>query len=136
MKKIALMLFVLAFLVTGVFAAGTENNIQGLFMYKSDTTTHADISGEKVTVRPTLIGGSKVAVVNPFAGCWGFYLKVIIGALGGSLMLLRFATELVGAVIYEGEDSTSKVRQVIIRFLVHVGVAVLGFSAIYFIVGV
>ena len=141
MKKIALLLIVLAFLTTGVFAASpttnTQKNTQGIsFTDENDTTTHADISGEKITVRPILTTKSKVAVVNPFAGCWGFYLKVIIGALGGSLMLLRFATELVGAVIYEGEDSSSKVRQVIIRFLVHVGVAVLGFSAVYFIVGI
>lgn len=126
MKKFLIFLFISTILTTGLFAvdqvqAGKVGNT---------------IDSPVITVRPILIGGDRnVGVENPFAGCWGFYLKIIIGALGGSLMLLRFATELVGAVIYEGEDSSSKVRQVIIRFLVHVGVAVLGFSAIYFIVG-
>lgn len=126
MKKFLIFLFISTILTTGLFAvdqvqAGKVGNT---------------IDSPVITVRPILIGGDRnVGVQNPFAGIWGFYLKIIIGALGGSLMLLRFATELVGAVIYEGEDSSSKVRQVIIRFLVHVGVAVLGFSAIYFIVG-
>lgn len=126
MKKFLIFLFISTILTTGLFAvdqvqAGKVGNT---------------IDSPVITVRPILIDGDRnVGVENPFAGCWGFYLKVIIGALGGSLMLLRFATELVGAVIYEGEDSSSKVRQVIIRFLVHVGVAMFGFSAIYFIVG-
>lgn len=126
MKKFLIFLFISTILTTGLFAvdqvqAGKVGNT---------------IDSPVITVRPILIGGDRnVGVENPFAGIWGFYLKIIIGALGGSLMLLRFATELVGAVIYEGEDSSSKVRQVIIRFLVHVGVAMFGFSAIYFIVG-
>lgn len=126
MKKFLIFLFISTILTTGLFAvdqvqAGKVGNT---------------IDSPVITVRPILIGGDRnVGVQNPFAGIWGFYLKIIIGALGGSLMLLRFATELVGAVIYEGEDSSSKVRQVIIRFLVHVGVAMFGFSAIYFIVG-
>lgn len=126
MKKFLIFLFISTILTTGLFAvdqvqAGKVGNT---------------IDSPVITVRPILIGGDRnVGVQNPFAGIWGFYLKIIIGVLGGSLMLLRFATELVGAVIYEGEDSSSKVRQVIIRFLVHVGVAMFGFSAIYFIVG-
>lgn len=126
MKKFLIFLFISTILTTGLFAvdqvqAGKVGNT---------------IDSPVITVRPILIGGDRnVGVENPFAGIWGFYLKIIIGVLGGSLMLLRFATELVGAVIYEGEDSSSKVRQVIIRFLVHVGVAMFGFSAIYFIVG-
>lgn len=126
MKKLLIFLFISTILTTGLFAvdqvqAGKVGNT---------------IDSPVITVRPILIGGDRnVGVENPFAGIWGFYLKIIIGAVGGSLMLLRFAAELVGAVIYEGEDSSSKVRQVIIRFLVHVGIAVAGFSAIYFIVG-
>lgn len=126
MKKFLIFLFISTILTTGLFAvdqvqAGKVGNT---------------IDSPVITVRPILIGGDRnVGVENPFAGIWGFYLKIIMGVLGGSLMLLRFATELVGAVIYEGEDSSSKVRQVIIRFLVHVGVAMFGFSAIYFIVG-
>lgn len=90
------------------------------------------IDSETIAVQPTLIGAdssSKVEVANPFAGAWSFYLDVII-VFGGALMLLRLATELVAAVIFEGEDSMTNVRKVFIRFATHIGVILLSFGLI------
>lgn len=103
--------FVALFLVFGVYAA-------------------QQLDSPTINVKPLLNNDTAVEVENPFAGIWGFYLKIIIGFIGGSLMVVRFATEISAAVIYEGEESTGKIRQAIIRFLVHVGIASIGFILI------
>ena len=124
MKKIFIILMAMMLVTSSLYAA--EEPVQ---------TVGVTLDSRVIKIRPYMIGSSsdtrKVSVVNnPFSGIWGFYLQIVIGAIGGGLMLIRFATELVAAVIYEGEDSTAKVRKVIIRFLVHVGVAVMGFSTL------
>ena len=122
MKKIFIILMAMMLVTSSLYAA--EEAVQ---------TVGVTLDSRVIKIRPYMIGDKKttVSVVNnPFSGIWGFYLQIVIGAIGGGLMLIRFATELVAAVIYEGEDSTAKVRKVIIRFLVHVGVAVLGFSTL------
>lgn len=126
MKKFFILLLVLIAVASNLYA-GDDNASQSLAGNSLDSRT--------VYVKPIMIGSSSatsklIPVNNPFSGIWGFYLQIVIGAIGGGLMLVRFATELVAAVIYEGEDSSSRVRKVIIRFLVHVGVAVLGFSTL------
>lgn len=122
MKKIFIILMAMMLVTSSLYAA--EEAVQ---------TVGVTLDSRVIKIRPYMIGDKKttVSVVNnPFSGIWGFYLQIVIGAIGGGLMLIRFATELVAAVIYEGEDSTAKVRKVIIRFLVHVGVAVMGFSTL------
>ena len=122
MKKIFIILMAMMLVTSSLYAA--EEAAQ---------TVGVTLDSRVIKIRPYMIGDKKttVSVVNnPFSGIWGFYLQIVIGAIGGGLMLIRFATELVAAVIYEGEDSTAKVRKVIIRFLVHVGVAVMGFSTL------
>ena len=122
MKKIFIILMAMMLVTSSLYAA--EEPVQ---------TVGVTLDSRVIKIRPYMIGDKKttVSVVNnPFSGIWGFYLQIVIGAIGGGLMLIRFATELVAAVIYEGEDSTAKVRKVIIRFLVHVGVAVMGFSTL------
>ena len=122
MKKIFVILLTMMLVASSLYAA--EDAVQ---------TVGVTLDSRVIKIRPYMIGdkNTTVSVVNnPFSGIWGFYLQVVRGAIGGGLMLIRFATELVAAVIYEGEDSTAKVRKVIIRFLVHVGVAVMGFSTL------
>ena len=122
MKKIFIILMAMMLVTSSLYAA--EEAVQ---------TVGVTLDSRVIKIRPYMIGDKKttVSVVNnPFSGIWGFYLQIVIGAIGGGLMLIRFATELVATVIYEGEDSTAKVRKVIIRFLVHVGVAVMGFSTL------
>lgn len=118
MKKILSVLFCLLLVVASLSANTSTNNIS--------------IDSDQIAVQPTVIGktaDSKVSVDNPFAGAWSFYLNVII-VFGGALMLLRLATELVGAVIFEGEDSMTNVRKVFIRFATHIGVILLSFGLI------
>ena len=118
MKKILSVLFCLLLVVASLSANTSTNNIS--------------IDSDQLAVQPTVIGktaDSKVSVDNPFAGAWSFYLNVII-VFGGALMLLRLATELVGAVIFEGEDSMTNVRKVFIRFATHIGVILLSFGLI------
>ncbi len=92
--------------------------------------TGTQIDSEYISVQPVLIGSKqKTAVVNPFAGAWGFYLNIIV-VLGGGMMVLRFAVELVGAIVFSTEDSTVEVRKVLIRFLVHLGVIMMAFGVI------
>ena len=118
MKKILSVLFCLLLVVASLSANTSTNKIS--------------IDSDQIAVQPTVIGktaDSKVSVDNPFAGAWSFYLNVII-VFGGALMLLRLATELVGAVIFEGEDSMTNVRKVFIRFATHIGVILLSFGLI------
>lgn len=92
------------------------------------------IADESITVQPTVMGSStKVKVENPFSGIWEFYLKIIVGVLGGTAMLLRLAFELSSAVIFEGEGSQSAVRKVIVRFLTHAGIIVVAFALLAFV---
>lgn len=93
--------------------------------------TGESIASESIAVQPILVGSDKTEVVvdNPFSGAWSFYLNIIV-VFGGGLMLLRFATELVAAVIFEGEDSMSNVRKVIVRFVTHIGMVLLSFALI------
>lgn len=93
------------------------------------------LDSENIAVKSILINnptGKKTTVVNPFAGAWGFYLNIIV-VLGGGMMLLRFAVELVGAIIFSTEDSTVEVRKVIVRLAVHLGVVGLSFGLLYLI---
>lgn len=129
-KKIVILLIVLCLSTVTLFARNsTPESMDGSVGVREEYT----IGSTDIPIKPTL-GGYTRRVTNPFAQCWQFYLKIVIGVIGGSLMLLRFAVELTGAIIYEGEDSSSKVRQAIIRLLVHVGVAVVGFALISILV--
>lgn len=70
-------------------------------------------------------------VDNPFRGALQFYLKIIIGAVGGSLMALRFTFELMHALIMNNSEGTpGEIQKVLVRFIVHVVFALLGSSAI------
>ena len=93
------------------------------------------IDSNYIEVQPILIDGSdstKVTVINPFAGAWAFYVRIII-VVGGGLMLLRLAAEVLGAVIFNGDNGPDKLRQVILRFMAVVVVAGLAFSLIWII---
>lgn len=91
------------------------------------------IGSSNIEVQPILIGGSdstKTVIINPFAGAWDFYLKVIL-VVGGALMLLRFALELVSAVIFESDvDNISKIRQVLVRFIVVISIVCFSYALI------
>ncbi len=119
MKKILSVLFCLLLVVASLSANTSTNKIS--------------IDSDQLLVQPVIINANsktdKIVVDNPFAGAWSFYLNVII-VFGGALMLLRLATELVGAVIFEGEDSMTNVRKVFIRFATHIGVILLSFGLI------
>ena len=100
----------------------------------ADDTDNSSIASPYLTVAPTLTGnGEETVVKNPFVGAWSFYLKVIVGTIGGAAVLLRFAFELVSAVIFEGEDSTSAVRKVLVRLLTHLGIVVIAFGMLVFV---
>lgn len=124
MKKISILLCLLV-LTVNIFAANNVVSDSG-----QSIKTGTQIDSENIEVQPVIIGSKqKVAVVNPFAGAWGFYLNIIV-VLGGGMMLLRFAVELVGAIVFSTEDSTVEVRKVLVRFLVHLGVVMMSFGVI------
>lgn len=97
------------------------------------SSNNISLDSDYLLVQPVIINANsssnKIEVDNPFAGAWSFYLNIIV-VFGGALMLLRLATELVAAVIFEGEDSMSNVRKVLIRFATHIGVILLSFGLI------
>lgn len=124
MKKISILLCLLV-LAVNIFAANNVVSVSG-----QSIKTGTQIDSENIEVQPVIIGSKqKVAVVNPFAGAWRFYLNIIV-VLGGGMMLLRFAVELVGAIVFSTEDSTVEVRKVLVRFLVHLGVVMVSFGVI------
>lgn len=97
----------------------------------AESTVNSSIADPYITIKPTLTGrgaNEGVTVKNPFVGAWSFYLKIIVAVIGGSAMLLRFAFELVSAIIFEGEDSSSAVRKVIVRLLTHLGIISIAFG--------
>lgn len=105
-----------------------------LSLFADSSSSNTTIASPYLTVEPTLTGrGEESVVKNPFVGAWSFYLKVIVGTIGGAAVLLRFAFELVSAVIFEGEDSTSAVRKVLVRLLTHLGIIVIAFGMLVFI---
>ena len=79
----------------------------------SSSGSGTDIDAESFTVLGQQID-------NPFRGALQFYLKIIIGAVGGALMALRFTVELVHALIMNGnEGMPGELQKVLVRFIVH-----------------
>lgn len=125
MKKTAILLLLLV-LAVNIFAANNVANSESA----TGASVGTQIDSANIQVQPVIIGSKqKTTVVNPFAGAWGFYLNIIV-VLGGGMMLLRFAVELVGAIVFSTEDSTVEVRKVLVRLLVHLGVVMMSFGVI------
>jgi hypothetical protein len=98
-----------------------------------DNTAGLTIGSQYLEVQPVLIGGSeatKTTIINPFAGAWDFYLKIIV-VVGGALMLLRFAVELVEAIVFKSEGGDSaKLKEVFYRFIVVISIVMVSFGII------
>ncbi len=102
---------------------------------EASVTAGVTIDSAYMEVQPILLNNSgtkKVTVVNPFAGAWAFYVRIIV-VIGGGLMLLRLAAEVVGALIFNGENGPEKLRQVILRFIAVVTVVGFAFALVWII---
>lgn len=65
----------------------------------------------------------------PFSVAVGFYLKVIVGIVGGALMTLKFATEIIAAYNNKNSDPNG-LGACISKFLTHVFIALIAFGVI------
>ena len=119
MKKKILLVLVLTVLVVG-----------GVFADSSSDPATTDLDSKTFT-----IFGRQVD--NPFAGAFSFFLKVIIGGVGGALMALRFTFDFMHALIMNGnEGMPGELQKVVIRFVVHFTVALLGSAVILKTMGI
>lgn len=130
MKKIMLVL-IMAMVVLGSAIAGPSvSNVKYTTGESGAGTRTIDLDSKTFT-----IFGRQVD--NPFAGAFSFFLKIIIGAVGGALMALRFTVELAHALIMNGnEGMPGELQKVVIRFIIHFSVALLGTAVILKTMGI
>lgn len=129
MKKIMLVL-IMAMVVLGSAIAGPSVSSKYTAGESGAGTRAIDLDSKTFT-----IFGRQVD--NPFAGAFSFFLKIIIGAVGGALMALRFTVELAHALIMNGnEGMPGELQKVVIRFIIHFSVALLGTAVILKTMGI
>ena len=119
MRKIFVLLFVLIAIVSPVFCK---------------TSSFLGLDSAEITV-PLGEANFSGKISNPFKGVFSFYNQVIVGVVAGALFGLKFAIELLNAIM--NEDSNPKgVKRCITRLLIHVGIISLGSVGVLAILGV
>lgn len=121
MRKFCVLLFILMVIASPVFCSdGTSS-----FVKLSSGEMNVPLGGK----------GLSGTINNPFKGVFSFYNQMIVGFVAGALFGLKFAIELLNAVM--NEDSNPKgVKRCILRLSLHVGIITLGSVGILAILGV
>lgn len=136
-KKSFIAVFVFAILInTCLFANGIEEkavdaDVSAISFvdYTSGNSLKSD--DEKIS---NALGGISDSFKNPFTGMFKFYGEIIIGVAGGLLMTFRLGIELFHAIIMnDASGSIGEVRKVLMRFLIHLIVAVTGASVVFWV---
>ena len=126
MRKIFVLLFVLIAIVSPVFCK--------ISSFEEFSSSSRDLDSAGMTI-PLGQKGFSGFIKNPFKGVFSFYNQVIVGVVAGALFGLKFAIELLNAIM--NEDSNPKgVKRCITRLLIHVGIISLGSVGVLAILGV
>lgn len=119
MKKIFVLFFILTVIISPVFC---------------EASSFKDLDSTEITV-PLGEKGLFGFIKNPFKGVFSFYNQMIVGVVAGALFGLKFAIELLNAIM--NEDSNPKgVKRCITRLLIYLGFISFGSVGIFALLGV
>lgn len=136
MKKLVVVLVILMLMASPVFCRQSsfllfENTMAG----SAGTSSQIGLLTDGALRISLGQSGFANWIDNPFKGVFSFYNQMIVGVVAGALFGLKFAIELLNAVM--NEDSNPKgVKRCILRLLLHVGVVGFGSIGILGILGV
>lgn len=137
MKKVVIVLVVLVVIASPVFCRQSSFIQFENTMTVSGGTASAPIGALDNRALRIFLGqtGFSNWINNPFKGVFSFYNQMIVGVVAGALFGLKFAIELLNAVM--NEDSNPKgVKRCILRLLLHVGVVGFGSAGVFGLLGV
>lgn len=121
MKKILVVLVLLLTLNVTLFAVDNTSS-EGLGILIGNNRTAEESTKNKLTE-------------NYFSGPLQFFLTIICGSVGGSLVLFKFASEIFFAVTRSADDP-NVYKKIITTFVVHLLIVSLGVGGIYVVMGV
>jgi hypothetical protein len=126
MRKICVLLFILMAIASPVFCKTSS--------FEELSSTSRDIDSAEMTI-PLGQKGFSGFIENPFKGVFSFYNQMLAGVVAGALFGLKFAIELLNAVM--NEDSNPKgVKRCITRLLIYLGFISFGSVGIFALLGV
>lgn len=137
MKKVVIVLVILMVIASPVFCKTSsflqfDNPMAVSAGTASSPTGLLDDRALRISLGQT---GFSNWINNPFKGVFSFYNQMIVGVVAGALFGLKFAIELLNAVM--NEDSNPKgVKRCMLRLLLHVGVVGFGSVGVLGLLGV